>query len=200
MKISKAVCPQIQRCRIHGVSYLLAPGLLMMSVVAITPAQAQCVNTATPSCQVYEICFAKYCPCQGDDDYFLKYGKKYCEAFLGSANFSDAGKKWRARTLTCLQEKIVPKLDISDNPSCNCGEMKSFAFDAHVSCYTQQGASICDLGADDVLEITRIIELGDALTADGLKQSKKVAEICSTKAPDAVRRGLWAAIASLIPA
>lgn len=200
MKIYKTVNPQFQHCHFHGAWKFMAIGLLMLSLMVITPAQAQCVNTTTPSCQVYEICFAKYCPCQGDDDYFLRYGKKYCEAFLGAANFSDAGKKWRDRTLTCLQEKIVPKLDISDNPSCNCGEMRSFAFDTHVSCYTQTGASICDLGADDVLEITRIIEIGDALTADGLKQSKKVAEICSTKAPDAVRRGLWKAIASLIPA
>lgn len=176
-------------------------GLIVVSssILFVGSARAQCVNTVTPTCSVYEACFAKYCPCKGDSDYFLSYGKRYCEAFLGAANFSDSGRKWRDRTLNCLQEAIVPKLDISENPSCNCSEMRSLAFSSHVACYTQTGASICDLGLSDLNEIRRIVDTGDVLSIDGMKQTKAVADICKTTAPDDGRRTLWATLATVLP-
>lgn len=173
--------------------------VLTVNVLSSGTAHAQCVNTVTPSCGVYETCFAKYCPCQGESDYFISYGKKYCEAFLGAANFSEAGRRWRDRTLTCLQEAIVPKLDISENPSCNCSEMRTIAFTSHIACYTQAGASICELGLSDLNEIRRIIDTGDVLSIDGMKQTKAVAVICKTTAPDDGRRTLWAALAAALP-
>lgn len=183
----------------------LGDGLLRVAaplVIAIsigTSASGQCVNTVSPSCGVYESCFAKYCPCGGDDEYFLSYGKKYCEAFLGAANFSSEGANWRDRTLTCLQETIVPELDISDNPTCNCSSMRAFAFDSHVSCYTQSGASICDLGVSDLNEIRKIIDIGDVLSVDGLKQTRAVVDICKNSAPDDGRRSFWSTLSALIP-
>lgn len=163
-------------------------------------ASAQCENSATPSCHVYTQCFAKYCPCQGDpNEYFETYGASYCKSFLAAANFSDAGKKWRTKTLVCLQEAIVPKLKITAPPSsCNCSEMRTFAFDSHVGCYTQPGASMCDLPMADVLEVTRIIKIKDALTSDGLRQTARVARTCTSTAPDEGRRAAWKAAYALV--
>src|SRR5436309_1041028 len=87
--------------------------LVVANLFAVPSASAQCSNSIKPSCGVYATCFAKYCPCNGSDEYFLTYGKKYCEKFLGLATFSAEGVKWRDKTLVCLQEAIVPRLDIS---------------------------------------------------------------------------------------
>ncbi len=153
---------------------------------------AQCVNTPNPTYGVYEMCFARYCPCSGGaDEYFISYGRRYCEAFLGSANFSPDSQIWRDKALNCLQEKIVPKLDISGSSTCSCSTMKTFAFRTHVDCYTQTGASICDLGIGDVTAIGWIIDASDLLTIDSLHQSTAVADICKTTAPDDGRRTLW---------
>jgi hypothetical protein len=162
-------------------------------------AGAQCSNSATPSCNVYEQCFAKYCPCDNDpNEYFLSYGQKYCQRFLDNANFSDAGKAWRDKTLVCLQESIVPKLDISEQPVCNCGGMKNFAFQSHVSCYTSPQHSICDLPVADIKEIGAIIDIKDAFSSDGWKQMKEVVKVCSTSAKDGTRRSLWAGFAKIL--
>jgi len=152
-----------------------------------------------PSCGEYEACFAKYCPCDGDqDEYFISYGKKYCSAFLNDANLSDQGKRWRDKTLVCLQEKIVPKLDISNHPSCDCSAMKAFAFDVHVACYTQPGASICDLPDSDVARIAWTVDFKDMFGAAGVSQMRKVSAICATSAPDDGRRARWNALSAAL--
>lgn len=174
---------------------LAAHLLLALSGVAT----AQCANPVQPSCGVYDTCFAKYCPCQGDPaEYFLSYGKKYCTAFLSNISFSAAGNEWRDAALVCLQEKIVPHLDISSTPICNCSEMRKIAFDAHVACYTQPDASICDLPAADLNEIRKIIDTQDLLSSEGWKQMRDVAAICATKAPDDGRRTTWKAVESVL--
>lgn len=155
-------------------------------------AGAQCANSAQPSCAVYDACFAKFCPCQGDPaEYFISYGKKYCTSFLGHAGFSAAGNQWRDAALVCLQERIVPHLPLSTASACDCSAMRGTAFDAHVACYTQAGASICDLPAADLKEIWRIIDMADLFTSEGWRQMRDVAAICSSSAPDDGRRALW---------
>lgn len=155
-------------------------------------AASQCVNESLPSCAVYESCFAKYCPCAGDpSEYFMTYGKKYCVSFLANANFGAAGKKWRDATLVCLQEKVVPHLDISQSPKCDCRAMRKIAFDSHVACYTQPEASICNLPMLDLKEIMNTIDRRDLFTSEGWRQMKSVAAICVGKAPDAARRTEW---------
>lgn len=157
-------------------------------------ALAQCVNKATPTCDVYASCFAKYCSCGGTSEYFLKYGQKYCLRFLNNESFSAAARQWRDSTLLCLQESIVPHLDISANPQCDCAAMRGLAYRSHVACYTQKGASICDLDVGDVNAIRKVIDLADIFDSEGWKQMHEVARICEAKAPDAGRRGLWAAM------
>lgn len=162
---------------------------------------AQCANAMQPSCGVYDACFAKYCPCQGEpSEYFLAYGKRYCTSFLANTSFSDAGKKWRDATLVCLQEKIVPHLDISEHPSCDCKKMRTIAFDSHVACYTQPQASICNLPIGDLQEIMKTIDKRDLFSTEGWKQMRAVAEICAGKAPDQARRDVWKKAVSRLPA
>jgi hypothetical protein len=152
------------------------------------------MNTITPSCDVYASCFAKYCSCDGANEYFLKYGQKYCTRFLNNESLSAAGRRWRDSTLRCLQESIVPHLDISEHPRCDCAAMRGLAYRSHVACYTQAGASICDLGASDVNAIRKVIDVSDIFDSEGWKQMHEVARICEVKAPDAGRRALWAAM------
>ena len=120
---------------------ITACALLTLSAMS-TEAAAQCQSNAQLSCAVYNTCVDKYCPCENTNDgYFLRYGKKYCDRFLAGTGWSDRGKKWRDQTLLCLQEKIVPRLSIVEHPTCDCRAMKQFAFETHVECYTQKGAS-----------------------------------------------------------
>jgi len=170
---------------------LLAAQVLL---AACRTAAAQCANAVQPSCGVYDECFAKYCPCKGDPaEYFLSYGKKYCTNFLSNTSFTAAGKKWRDATLVCLQEKIVPHLDISSAPKCNCAAMRATAFNAHVACYTQPYASICDLPVADLNEIRKVIDKQDLLSSEGWNQMRDVAAICAFKAPNDGRRATWKA-------
>ena len=174
---------------------------LIALLAGMLPSAAQCVNTAKPSCGVYKVCFAKYCPCAGNaDEYFESYGLKYCERFLDAAGFSPAGLAWRDSTLSCLQESIVPKLDISAAPKCDCKSMKSFAFKSHVQCYTKPGNSICSLPVSDINVIRGIIDLKDVFNSDGWAQMKQVATICQTSAPDDHRKVLWNTIAAILAA
>ncbi|MDI1270556.1 MAG: hypothetical protein PSV40_15820 [Polaromonas sp.] len=172
---------------------------LFALVCSAQAAIAQCSNSATPSCDVYEKCFAKYCPCDGrPDEYFRSYGLKYCRAFLGNTALSPKGKAWRDSTLICLQEQVVPKLDISTSPSCNCGQMRAFAFESHVDCYTKPGASMCDLPASDLASIAKTVDLKDMFDAAGWRQMRDVAARCEARAPDDGRRSAWKAMAAAL--
>ncbi|MCX4175642.1 MULTISPECIES: hypothetical protein [Paraburkholderia] len=180
---------------------VVAHGCLALTVLLGTSVEAQCINQQTPSCGVYKQCFAKYCPCSGDkDEYFESYGLKYCQRFLNNTNLTAEGKRWRDKTLVCLQEAIVPKLDISANPSCNCEEMKGYAFKVHVTCYTQPGSSICALPIADLNEMRKTIDVADAFASEGWLQMKEVANICVDSAPDDGRRALWIGIRAVLSA
>jgi hypothetical protein len=159
-----------------SVKVFLSLGIGSFSVVS---AAAQCQSSATPSCAVYKTCFEATCKCETSPyPYFISYGKKYCERFLASNNWSEAGKMWRDRTLVCLQEKIVAILPDSV-ALCDCKALKSAAFKIHVACYTQTGASVCDLGLGDWATIYGIIDKHDLFTdPEGRVQMLAVAQIC----------------------
>ena len=159
-------------------------------LVAGTPvALGQCVSSAKLSCAVYEQCFAKYCPCRSGSEYFMSYGKRYCEQFIKVTDFSEAGQGWRDSTLRCLQETIVPKLPKSENELCDCERMKVFAFDLHVACYTRAGSSICNLPRSDWAKISSIIKAKDALSADGKRNMCDILKVCEGQTSIVVNRG-----------
>ena len=158
---------------------------LLMTIAAIQAAHAQCVSTPHPSCGVYQTCFEATCKCENSPyPYFISYGKKYCERFLASTIWSAAGADWRDKTLVCLQEKIVPELP-DDSALCDCKSLKATAFKIHVACYTQPGASICDLDVSDWTTIYGIIDNHDLFVdPDGRAQMLSVAKICNGAQPD----------------
>jgi hypothetical protein len=172
----------------------LAGAVFALALSAIG-AVAQCQSNAQLSCQVYNSCFDKYCPCENTPyGYFIRYGKKYCNRFLASSGWSEKGNNWRNRTLLCLQERIVPNLPITEHPACDCRSMKDFAFKTHVECYTQPGASVCNLDLADYKKIYDIIDVRDDLFSDpyGRKQMRDVLAICkddpkSTLSPDIIK-------------
>jgi hypothetical protein len=100
--------------------------------------------------------------------------------FLDLSGLPTQGKAWRDSTLRCLQEKIVPELPPDGQAdSCDCKSMQVKAFDIHVSCYTQSGASICDLPATDWALIFNAIDPVQSLTDQkSRKQMVEVAKIC----------------------
>jgi len=179
---------------------LLSAFVLFLALLVIqSPSWGQCTNTIKESCEVYPSCFQRYCPCEHDpNEYFKTYGEKYCKKFLQNPSFSTAGKRWRDTTLRCLQEAIVPRLDISENPKCDCKSMKAFAYDSHVACYTKTNASVCSLPLSDVNEIRKVIDIADSFTSEGWQQIKKVAEICKADAPDDGRRAIWGALHAIL--
>uniref|UniRef100_Q07JF2 Uncharacterized protein n=1 Tax=Rhodopseudomonas palustris (strain BisA53) TaxID=316055 RepID=Q07JF2_RHOP5 len=176
---------------------LLALTFSLFAVLNASSAIAQCSNSIQPSCGVYATCFAKYCPCAAGDEYFVTYGKKYCEKFLGIGTFSESGQKWRNKTLLCLQEAIVPKLDISNKPTCDCKSMRQYAFDSHVKCYLAD-PSICSLSTGDMLKILNAVGLGSTITdKDSRKQFKLVLSKCLTVFAGDVLKALETTVTAL---
>jgi len=141
-------------------------------------AQAQCTIQGTLSCNVYNTCFDRYCPCTGADSYFISYGRKYCDRFLNESGWSPVGKQWRDKTLLCLQESIAAKLSLQRRTTCNCREMKEFAFKMHINCYTQNVASVCKLPISDWRKIVSIVDTADFIDSYGTKQVLATLEIC----------------------
>lgn len=170
---------------------ILITSLLMIFIFfSPTIAFSKCMNTENPSCGVYQTCFAKLCNCDNSEfEYFISYGKKYCEVFLDLPGLSQKGKDWRNSTLKCLQETIVPLLpkDGEEN-SCNCKDMQIKAFDSHIACYTKESNSICNLEPNDWLLILKAVEpvasLKDHLRR---KQMLETAKICLPIAAERAR-------------
>lgn len=164
--------------------------LLCVFLLYIPLSSAQCINTATPSCGVYNSCFADRCHCDNSEfEYFKSYGKKYCEVFLDIPNFSAKGKAWRNATLKCLQEKIVPELP-SDGQAdtCNCKSMQLHAYDSHVECYTQPNNSICALEPNDWFYIMKAVDpVANLKDQKSRKQMLEVAKICVNSAVEGAK-------------
>jgi hypothetical protein len=146
--------------------------------------QAQCIIEGTLSCNVYNTCFDIYCPCTSGDNYFISYGRKYCDRFLNETAWSAAGKQWRDKTLLCLQKSIAAKLSLQSPRTCNCREMKEFAFQTHINCYTQNAASICKL---PVTDWTKILSSTFTVLGRSWRRSKFAYRITAVKSPQILR-------------
>ncbi len=158
----------------------------------------QCVNTIEPSCTVYDSCFEKNCNCSSSkDEYFISFGKKYCEAFLSEKEFSPEGEKWKTSTLRCLQEKIVPLIPLDGTKSCNCEQIKLFSVGTHAECYTQPENSVCDLSLSDISLIAKTIIFNETFInllkerESAFSQVIDVTEKCSASAKKEENRSRW---------
>lgn len=159
---------------------------------------AQCRNEIHPSCDVYKTCFENICKCiSSNDEYFISFGKSYCEAFLGIEDLSETGKKWRDSTLRCLQEQIVQIIPINKPIPCDCSKAKVFALSTHVTCYTQPNASICDLSLLDLIKIVKTIIFNSAFIKllkdrkEAYNQVSQVIEKCGNNARNDETKIIW---------
>ena len=172
---------------------------LGMLLAAPVPASAQCVNTAQPTCGFYDQCLEKYCSCGwSSSGYALSYGLKYCKRFIAATGLSAAGEKWRDATLVCLQEKLVPLVPLDATQKCDCAAIRTEAYDSHVACYTQPGASICSLSVPDLKVIDQTVDASDQFDKDGLRALASVLKTCVASDPAFPAKALLAKIAGLL--
>jgi hypothetical protein len=99
---------------INGSAVGLAAASLLLFICQ--PASSSCVNPAmNTTCLWYPDCLEAAHPC-GLDGYALSYGQHFCNAFssdLASNLLTRQGQLWRDKTLICLQEQLVPLLNVS---------------------------------------------------------------------------------------
>ncbi len=80
------------------------------------PVSSSCVNPAlNTTCLWYPNCLEAAHAC-GPEGYALSYGQRYCDAFssaFASNLLTLQGQIWRDKTLICLQEQLVPFLNVS---------------------------------------------------------------------------------------
>jgi hypothetical protein len=151
--------------------------ILMVACPSSAPAAARKVAAVRAGCDVYNQ-LERRCHCAGAGNYFLGYGRKYCERSLAETGWSQAGVLWRNRTLVCLQRALSEAIPKNRAQRCDCQAIKSFAFDTHARCYTQLPTSICRLPLSDWLIATRIIDNADLLSEDGTRQIASVMATC----------------------
>jgi hypothetical protein len=140
---------------------------------------SNCPVTADP-CDQYLDCVEADFPC-GDKGYAQAYGHFYCLKF-SDANFSyQISEDWRDATRTCLLGELL-KLDFQA-PQLTCEKIKSFAFNSHPRCYLNPDPkrpklSICYLPKLDILRVSSIVSVKDAMGKLGRKQIQEVAQVC----------------------
>jgi hypothetical protein len=107
-------------------------------------------------------------------DYYLNYGKKYCDRFSEDTfpGLSGAGQEWDIKTRTNLQLAmemgvLTGQEDFSQIEA-NPEEFLRFAFESHPSAYLDGG--LADLPVNDLVMIGMTPDLSDLATQDGVSQ------------------------------
>ena len=185
---------------------MLPPARCFTSLLALTfvsflcPVLSSCVDPAlNTTCRWYPDCLEAAHPC-GSDGYALAYGQHYCLAFASanaSSLLSPEGQLWRDTTLLCLQQQLVPLLNVTvsckvmllsrmsflkRNGTNGTQDLRSYAFNSHARCYVESG--VCALSLRDWNAI-RLIVCGHTVTCEGQawqgyfwKQLAEVAASC----------------------
>jgi hypothetical protein len=151
---------------------MIAGGLVTFTSVDARPA-----GQPELSCNLYNR-LEHDCNCKGTDNYLIGYGRRYCDRFLNSTGWSDAGARWRDQTLICLQTSIARALLHRPKRACDCKKTRDIAWQSHVRCYTQPSASVCHLPFADLARIYRIIDARDLFDPGGFSQVLAVANAC----------------------
>ena len=133
-------------------------------------------------CKFYTQCLESKFSC-GKEGYPLSYGGKYCKRFQSldtpkahkGIQLSNQGIVWRDRTLRCLQDDLIIGMEVAKS----CSAINEIGFNSHSSCYTLPGSSICDLSAEDLFSIARVVDGIEYFTYNALKQMTEVASTCA---------------------
>jgi len=161
------------RGRLKKIALLAAAlaAFLAARSVAATPI----LGAQSHACDLYRA-LEKRCGCTGAENYFGGYGAKYCERFMQSSGWSAAGLRWRARTLTCLQDEL--RRFVGAGHGCNCASVKAFAFDSHARCYTRAPSSVCGLPLSDIAHIYALVDAADLVAPLGSRQTLAITLSC----------------------
>jgi hypothetical protein len=190
--------PQAARHRdgglLSGAAVLVAAILTATLTPASAPAQGR--PATSRACDLYRQ-LDRRCGCTGTN-YFRDYGEKYCERFVRAAGWSPAGMRWRARTLTCLQNDLrqflARRIFGRQGEGCGSAEVKTFAFESHARCYTQLPASVCRLPLTDISLIYALVDGADLIDPVGSRQTLAITLACAWQngnagaRPDAIGR------------
>jgi hypothetical protein len=174
--------PQAARHRDGGLLTGAAIRGLVAAILTATLAanSAQARPAASRACDLYRQ-LDRRCGCTGTN-YFRDYGEKYCERFVRAAGWSPAGLRWRARTLTCLQNDLrqflARQIFARQGEGCGCAEVKTFAFESHARCYTQLPASVCRLPLADISRIYALVDGADLIDPSGSRQTLAITLAC----------------------
>lgn len=135
-----------------------------------------CRTPVADDCSFYRSCLETAHPC-GEDGYPLAFGERLCNAFIAKrAIFTPAGQVWLHGVRKCLQDELVPELGRTQS----CSDLEDRAFDSHLRCYTSPAHSLCDLGHEDVLALTEILNK-DILDPHAIKQVGALVSACLEK-------------------
>jgi hypothetical protein len=140
------------------------------------PDAASCADPVPGNCSFYSACLEPEHAC-GESGYALGYGERYCDAFANDTGFSPAGSAWMESTMICLQRHLAA-MSADAVASMSCTTLTDDAFASHPACYTQPGASICDLAPSDVFVVLHTISASDLFSTRALKQEASVARTC----------------------
>jgi len=116
---------------------------------------AACYSPAGMDCGWYRQCLAKMFNCTGPAEYAISYGEKFCNLYEQSkSQLSQNALEWLDAARKCLQVALVPVLHLCQLQT-TCEDIKTKAFDSHVSCYIEpyEGFSVCNLSVRDWIHI-----------------------------------------------
>ncbi|EQC39468.1 hypothetical protein SDRG_02912 [Saprolegnia diclina VS20] len=158
--------------------------LVVASVAALSPAYnatpallPACTEPAPQSCAFYNACLEVAHPC-GAQGYALGFGEFYCNKFAAYKDkFTANGQQWMYNTMTCLQKKLGVALK---DPTMTCDAIKTFAFDSHPECYTNNGGpSVCELSPlKDWTTVLRVVGLKTLFKLDTIKNGASTGLVC----------------------
>jgi len=149
---------------------------------------------ANKRCEFYEVCLEPKYNCNAAseaDRYPIDYGHKYCVKFGQKSFNSQKGRDWRDKTLECLQVSFLIGGYMGPTNKGDCHGLTEFEFGEHARCYTQPGASICELArpsisdggllarAEDAASIAMTVDGKDLLSIRSGKQILQVLGTCS---------------------
>ncbi len=149
------------------------------SVSAALPSAAQC-RPSSSSCDFYS-CVEDALQCQrgpASDSYPIQYGLKYCRRF-SALRLNARGTRWAEVAHACLQVQLASFLRANPRPT--CAALTKFAFASHPRCYTQPGASICDLDPVTQARVALTVDTHDLVSVRSAIQVGAVARTCAVE-------------------
>ncbi|OQW92191.1 MAG: hypothetical protein BWK78_02395 [Thiotrichaceae bacterium IS1] len=134
-------------------------------------------------CQYYQKRYDDYkarhtCPgCakhRNPPDYYLGYGKKYCEKFTHETypKLSKEGQQWLNKARCNLQTSMEEGLQEHPELEKNAKAFRKFAFDSHPKAYLDAG--LADLGVGDLVNIGLTPDLSEWMSSETWKQAWEV--------------------------